>query len=409
MKDKLFHMIHAAFIAPFQSLSLCILYLGAFVALTGMTAMTLFLIFDFASLGMWPVMEHFIVRALGISMVIMPIMLWLSTKISFKAYALLVLSSQLVLGGIFLSLDSGSPVWLQTLLFSVSVASYWALFHLMMSFSVSDHNAANEVCMADAGVTAGVLLGSVLGGVFLTYDLHMVAMVFSLSTMFIGTAIVVGLLYRKICRGEMHMVFFSAGESFSLETFKSQRRNICATAYEGAFQITADFLAPVWLKFMSVSAMGVGLLGAAKIGLKLLVSPIVGHLANKVDHGNGNQNHDLEIGISLKCLGWLPWLFMQTPMLYAFSSMFWTAGQHFFSMGLASRWYRQRSIFKLALREFSLGVGRLAATLVAVPLLFWSLNSYIVFSILLSAAMLLTTSQSRAFAAKHIRRRSPAV
>ncbi|MEC9236305.1 MAG: hypothetical protein VX803_08655, partial [Pseudomonadota bacterium] len=288
--------------------------------------------------------------------------------------------------------------WLQTLLFSISVSSYWTLFHLMMSFSVSDHNSANEICMADAGVTAGVLLGSVLGGVFLTYHLNMLAMIFSVSMMFIGTAMVIGLMARKIQRGEMHLVFFSAGESISYDTFKGQWRNMYSTAYEGAFQIVADFLAPVWLKFMSVSAMGVGLLSAAKIGLKLLVSPVVGHFANQGSSGDGTKNHDLEIGLGLKCLGWVPWLFMQTPFLYAFSSMFWTAGQHFFSMGLASRWYKQRSVFKLALREFSLGAGRLAATLVAVPLLYWSLNSYIVFSILLSAGMMLTTKSFQGFA-----------
>jgi hypothetical protein len=183
---------------------------------------------------------------------------------------------------------------------------------------------------------------------------------------------------------------------------KGQSKNIYSTAYEGAFQVVADFLAPVWLKLMSVSALGVGILSAAKIGLKLLVSPIVGHFANQGADANSGHNHDLEIGLALKCAGWLPWLFMQNPMLYAFSSLFWTGGQHFFSIGLASRWYKQRSVFKLALREFSLGLGHLMATLVAVPLLYWSMHSYIVFSILLSTLMLFTTSFGKSLATQHM-------
>ncbi|MAH06482.1 MAG: hypothetical protein CL561_13080 [Alphaproteobacteria bacterium] len=398
MKEKLFHIIHSAFIAPFQCLSLCVLYFGAFISITGITAVQLFMVFDFASLGMWAIIEHFVIRSLFVSMLIMPLWLWLSTALPFKRYAYLVLSVQIVSGTFLFLAGQGASVWVSTLLFSISVSSYWTLFHLMMSFSVSDHNSANEVCMADAGVTAGVLLGSVLGGVALTYGLGVQTFIMGTVMMFIGTLVVSVLIYKKVQKGELALRFLSEGEELSWHNIKGQSRNIYSTAYEGAFQVVADFLAPVWLKFMSVSAMGVGLLSAAKIGLKLLVSPIVGHFANQGSSGDGTKNHDLEIGLGLKCLGWVPWLFMQTPFLYAFSSMFWTAGQHFFSMGLASRWYKQRSVFKLALREFSLGAGRLAATLVAVPLLYWSLNSYIVFSILLSAGMMLTTKSFRGFA-----------
>lgn len=395
-------MLHAAFVAPFKCLSLCVLYIGAFVSITGITAVSLYMVFDFASMGMWAVMEHFVVRALFISMIIMPIWLWLSTMMSFKGYVSLVLITQVIMGAALLHIGTDGAAWLQTLLFSVSVSAYWTIFHLMMSFSVSDNNSANEICMADAGVTAGALLGSILAGVFLTYGLGQFTLVFGVTMMFVGTVIVFGLMYKKVCHGDLNLVFLSEGETASWAEIKGQSKNIYSTAYEGAFQIVADFLAPVWLKLMSVSAMGVGLLSAAKIGLKLVVTPIVGHLANEASESDETHNHDLEIGLTLKSLGWVPWLFMQTPWLYAFSSLFWTAGQHFFSMGLASRWYKQRSVFKLALREFSLGLGRLAATLVAVPLLYWSLNSYIVFSILLSIAMLFTTSFGKSLAVQHM-------
>ena len=402
MKGSILNMLHAAFVAPFQCLSLCVLYLGAFVSITGITAVQLYMVFDFASLGMWPVMEHFIVRALFVSMLIMPLWFWLSTKMSFLSYAALVLLMQIATGGLLLHFGQDSAVWLQTLLFSSSVASYWTIFHLMMSFSVSDHNSANEICMADAGVTAGTLLGSVLGGVFLTYGLGSFTMVFGVVMMFLGTVIVFSLMYKKVQNGDVDLVFLSEGETASWSEIKGQYKNIYSTAYEGAFHVVADFLAPVWLKLMSVSAMGVGLLSAAKIGLKLLVTPLVGHFANEGSRSEESHNHDLEIGLALKCAGWVPWLFMQNPLLYAFSSLFWTGGQHFFSMGLASRWYKQRSIFKLALREFSLGLGRLTATLVAVPLLYWSMQSYIVFSILLSTAMLFTTSFGKSLATQHV-------
>jgi|GEM_PF-2649288 len=402
MRSTICNILHAAFIAPFTSLSLCIVYLGAFVSMTGITAVQLFMVFDFASLGMWAVMEHFVVRSLFVSMMIMPLWLWLSTVMPFKNYAYLVLGAQVITGAMLFLVGQDAPVWMSTLLFSISVSSYWTIFHLMMSFSVSDHNSANEVCMADAGVTAGVLLGSILGGVALTYGLGVQTFIMGTVMMFIGTLIVSVLIYQKVQKGEFALRFLSEGEELSWRTVQSQSKNIYSTAYEGAFQVVADFLAPVWLKLMSVSALGVGILSAAKIGLKLVVSPIVGHFANQGSDSNATHSHDLEIGLALKCAGWVPWLFMQNPMLYAFSSLFWTGGQHFFSIGLASRWYKQRSVFKLAVREFSLGLGRLTATLVAVPLLYWSMHSYIVFSILLSSMMLLTTSFSKNLAAAHM-------
>lgn len=391
MKGSLGQMLHAAFLAPLKCWSLCVMYLSAFVAITGITSVYLYYIFDFASLGMWPVMEHFIVRALLVSMLIMPLWLWLSTVLPFKLYMALVLMTQVFMVGGLMHIGLDGAAWLQTLLFSTSVSSFWTIFHLLMSFSVSDHNSANEVCMADAGVTAGTLVGSILGGVLLTYGLGDAAVLSGAALLFTGTVMLFVLMHKKISRGQLNLVFLSAEETFSWAEIKTQRKNILGTAYEGAFQIVADFLAPVWLKLMSVSAMGVGLLGAAKIGLKFLVTPFVGYLANEASKSESTHNRDLEVGLALKTVGWLPWLFMHTPLLYTFSSLFWTAGQHFFSMGLASRWYKQRSIFKLAVREFALGLGRLVATCIAVPLLYWSLQSYIVFSIVLSTAMLLTT------------------
>jgi hypothetical protein len=402
MRSTICNILHATFVAPFTSLSLCILYLGAFVSITGITAVQLFMVFDFASLGMWAVMEHFVVRSLFVSMMIMPLCLWLSTVMPFKRFAIFVLTAQVAFGVMLFLVGQDAPVWMSTLLFSISVSSYWTIFHLMMSFSVSDHNSANEVCMADAGITAGVLLGSILGGLALTYGLGVQTFIMGTVMMFIGTLIVSILVYQKVQKGEFALRFLGEGETLSWHTVKGQGKNIYSTAYEGAFQVVADFLAPVWLKLMSVSALGVGILSAAKIGLKLVVSPIVGHFANQASQSDATHSHDLEIGLALKCAGWLPWLFMQNPMLYAFSSLFWTGGQHFFSIGLASRWYKQRSVFKLALREFSLGLGRLMATLAAVPLLYWSMHSYIVFSIMLSTLMLFTTSFGKSIATQHM-------
>tara|TARA_R110002124_G_scaffold149220_1_gene315215 strand:+ start:381141 stop:382358 length:1218 start_codon:yes stop_codon:yes gene_type:complete len=388
-------MLHSTFIAPFKSLTLCVVYLAAFIAVAGMTGVYLYMVFDYATMGMWAVMEHFIVRALFVSMLIMPFCLWLGTVISFKPFMIITSLVQIIASLAFCYIGLDGDNWLLTLLFSISVAVFWSVFHLMMSNLVTDKNAGNEVCMADAGVTVGVLIGSLLGGVSLTMGLGGLAFIVGSIMVVLGTFILYLSMGQSIKKAQMNLSFFGENEGFNLQTLRAKKKNIFSTFYEGSFQTIANYLVPVWLHLMAVSAMGVGFLSAAQIALKIIVSPLVGHFTNKSALAELSSDDDLDIGLSLKAVGWLPWLFLQTPLLYMFSSLFWTAGQHFYSMGMASRWYRKRSICNLALREFSLGFGRLATTLVALPLLYWSLHSYIVFSVVLSVSMVLTTKLAR--------------
>jgi hypothetical protein len=400
MKSLIYTMLHSTFIAPFTSLTLCVVYFAAFLAVAGMTAVYLYMVFDYATMGMWAVMEHIVIRVLFVSMLTMPLLLWVGTVIAFKPFIIITTLIQIIASAAFFYIGPDGANWLLTLLFSVGVAVFWSSFHLMMSNLVTDKNSGNEVCMADAGITVGILVGSILGGVSLTMELGAFAFVAGPLMVILGTFILYLTMGQSIKKSQMSLSFFGPDEDFNLKTLKAQKKNIASTLYEGVFQTIAHYLVPVWLHLMAVSAMGVGFLSAAQVALKIITSPIVGHLTNKTALAELSSDDDLDVGLALKSAGWLPWLFIQTPLLYVFSSLFWTAGQHFYSIGMASRWYRKRSICHLALREWSLGLGRLITTLVALPLLYWSLDFYIVFCVFLSTLMLLTTKFGKSFVMK---------
>lgn len=139
---------------------------------------------------------------------------------------------------------------------------------------------------------------------------------------------------------------------------------LAATAQEGVFQFLIGFFAPVWMYVLGIKSVTMGLLLSLQGVIKLVLSPIAGHLFHE------NKSRDIVFGACIKPLGWIPWILVQAPWVMVISSAIWTTGMHLYAVGMGSRWYQQRCLASQAVREMALGLGRIICTLLAVPVLY---------------------------------------
>lgn len=377
--------IQNGFIEPFKNKAMIPMYLGSLFALIGMTIPQLYLAFDYASAGMEQIIEHMVWRLVIGSVVFMAAWLIMLSKFGPKPFLIIVATAQLVSLIALSIVGIEGTIIIVTLLFVTLATGFWAMFHGAMSIAVSNHNSGNEISLAGVMMSIGVIIGSTVGGLTLHYQRGDIALFLGGVLMFLGT-LCIGLYMLKHAGKTIANVSLY-GENEGIESYLTpyRRQKMFFSAFEGFNQSVIDFLSPIWLMLLSLNGLAIGFITAVSAFLKLVLSPLFGHLANM--GRDGTHNKDLQYGLSLKALGWLPWLFIKNPLIFLISNIFWGAGSHLYAVGLSSRWYKDRSVLGLIIREVCLGVGRLVAILIFIPLMYWDIDVFFKLVIAISLAM----------------------
>lgn len=356
--------LERAFLAPFYSKGRIFNYMAGFLGTFGFAGTMAYFSYDFAQLGAAPLLLYFFVRLGLAGFVFMPLVFFILYKLSLrKAYALMLSAQILTIAYLFLNPEMITAydlfsVSLVGVFFSVMSAPFWAGFHLGMICHTTDENMGNEVSISSIILFSGGMSGGIFSGIALAYFPGVFVGLLLFSAMFVAT------LFQMIL---MWYTDTSPVKATPFKPFKlipKQKMMLWATAQEGVFQFLTSFSAPVWMWFIGIKSVAMGFLISLQGAMKFLVSPLAGHFFHE------RKTRDMLFGGFLKPLGWLPWIIFQAPWVMFLSSFLWTAGNHLFSTGLASRWYSQRCLASQALREMGLATGRIICAFITIPLLF---------------------------------------
>ena len=259
----------------------------------------------------------------------------------------------------------------------------------MMSYTSGD-NRGNEVSVAHLCMTLGIIIGSVSSGYFLSSNVEQSLILFAGFALSILATL---LLYfftktQGLFKHHDNNLQALSGRGF-IQAFINHPERSKATIAEMLHDVVTGTLWPVWMKLIGASSMAIGLLCGATVAMKFVLSPIVGRFVNL------RNGLDSQYGPMIKLVGWLPWLFIVHPLTSLWSSIFFAAGSHIFKIGLEARWYESKTYTHLAVREFLLGTGRLIATIIMVPIMFYATQYYILAGVFMTALVLFSGIQLR--------------
>jgi len=382
--------LHDGFVLPFQRPGLAALYGGVIVGLFGMILLNVFLAFDLASMGMAELLIFLTVHLGSINLVCMPLGFMMLARMRAQTFLCLLVGVQVISLFVMASEAIMSSLVVMGLAYSFISAPFWLIYHSSMLHYSSQKNRGNEISVAHLCMTAGVIAGSICAGFALNFAFDRAFVIYVGFGLTFAATLFLGFFARRCGVFAAHD---KGRKNFHGGSFKKALRDnpvrARATIVEMFHDVVTNTLWPVWMQIIGASGMAVGLLYAATVAMKFVLSPLVGRFVN------ARSGIDSQIGPAIKMIGWLPWLFIVHPLTSLWSSVFFAAGSHVFKIGLEARWYESRSYSHLAAREFYLGVGRIISLCVMVPVLFLASGYFIMAGAMMTALLLLCGSQLR--------------
>lgn len=372
-------LLKRGYIEPFRDWGRSLVYLATFLGNVGFGGAGLYFAFDLASFGMGPLMAFFITRFTFSNFLLMPGGFYLISRFwGWPCFlSLLILSAA---AGIIAFFTTGLPK--DTLLYPVYMAfllsgsscSFWVLFHAALTFSVSDKNIGNDVSISGVIASMGNAVGLLLTGFIMIQASDITApLLYSFLT---AASFLLCLALAKQQKPDFSKGFHPINTIKQGCGFRTKM-----TIYHGIKQFLSFFAAPAWLAVLGVTSIVTGLLLAFNILIHLLSSPFLGHIFHL------NKAQEIKAGTGFVLAGWLPWLISQNSYIMLLSAPLWGMGDNMIHIGVTSRWYQERSLSGNAAREILLGVGRLVACFICIPLLFLiSPMMFFISAIFLSAA-----------------------
>lgn len=290
-----------------------------------------------------------------------------------------------VAGFAALNIHTALPFWVYGAIGASMSVPFWVAYHTAMVMNTTGGNRGNEVVVGDAGLKIGSVIGSLLGGVALMFDMHQIAIITAAFLTCGGTAILIRNLLKQ---SWVALPSTETPPTVMGIIFGSPMRTVL-TILDGAVYNFTFMLAPVWLKILGLGGMMVGVVNSLSVVLNVIVAPLVGMMANKGD------SREVSVGSVLSLAGWLPWAAFSSPLLLAGTYLFWSAGAQFTGLGLMCRWYEVRSVHALAAREILLGVGRILSCVTMLPILYIAFTHFAWASIVMASLLTATSMLAR--------------
>lgn len=376
--SSLRRFFYDAFILPFKDPARGYIYFTSFFFAFGFAFLDIFLALDIGALGARE-LTNFMVAKLGGISVIIPIALLLIGRVSDKVlYPALLLVTATGLFHHFLA-DSPASALQLGLFYACAVSPFWAMYHAMFASVTSDSNIGNEVSLAGTGMTIGMTFGSVLGGFFSQMELDSASVIIGFSIIITSA---LALILKAFKTGFSNALKETGAMDESLiDALKRCKFRSVGSFLEGLMQPPTSNLWIVYLSLAGIGAAAVGIWQAIMVLVKVVVTPLAGSLVN---HG---RRREMMLGAGLNMLGWTPFLYGVTSFFVLIFMNIWAVGLQLFSTGLTSAWYGSRTVSAIIVREMLMGVARVGATFVMVPLLYASPQNFINTIMVISALM----------------------
>jgi len=370
--------LHNAFILPFKDPARAYIYFSSFFFALGSAFLDVFIAIDSSKLGAAE-LTYFLLGKFVVAMTFIPFGLYcmgrVNDKILYSGFIALMAAG---LAAIVVLQSQLSP-WQAGLIFAMASAPFWPIYHIMFATATTDKNIGNEVSLSGTGLTVGITVGSLLGGFCSQYQ-------WGVWGLISGFVILIGATLAMIIRAYRSRFTESLQQSGAMsescfQALKRSRYRSVGAVLEGLFHLPSGNLWLVYLGTAGIAAGAVGAWQAVMVLSKVVATPFAGSLVN---HG---RRREMLFGSGLNLLGWVPFLFGVGSGFVLLFMNIWAVGMQLFSTGLASVWYSSRTVAAIMVREILMGVGRVAATLALVPILYASPLHFIQATLLISVAI----------------------
>lgn len=370
----MFRSFYMAFIAPIKDQKMSSLYTALGAGVFGFAFIDLFFILSLANLGAPSLIVFFTLRFVLANLMMHPAITVAHNALGFRAtvIALSALQALIMTCVAFDSTALTSP-YMAAVFLAIASTPYWHFYHLVMTHKTSDHNRGNEVSIANILTSIAAAGGSIVAGTFADFHLNDTGqwtgtLIIIVATILMGRLVIITQDDKKNAARAAKASVLVMIARLKISTMKT-----ASTIFFGMHQAMTTYLLPVWLFLLGFDGLETGLILAATIILKLILSPFVGHLANQ------GAYKDIRLGCAFKIIGWAPWPIITDPLLFGWSLTFWALGAHFHDTGIMSRWYAARYNEDISGREMCLGMGRILGTIAGVSILF---NTIVLFPVL---------------------------
>lgn len=365
-----------AFVLPFRDPVRSFMYFISFFFALGFAFLDVFITIDAAGLGENEFTQYMVAKFGLLSLLIPAALLGMGRvgdRVFYGALIAVTLASLLYVvlkGGDLSPLEAGA-------FYAVFVSPFWAVYHIMFAVATSDENIGNEISLAGTGMTVGITLGSLAGGVCSQLELESAGAVLGF---FIVAGATLSLIFRAGSTGLIGRLRQSGAIDETLwEALKRCKYRSLGSFLEGIFNIVGGNLWIVYLRFAGISAAAVGAWQAVMVVSKIVITPFAGDLVN---HG---KRREMVLGAGLNLLGWTPFLFGAQSFFVMISMNVWAVGSHLFSTGLTSAWYGSRTIAAIVVRELIMGVSRVGFIFLLVPVVYADPAAYIKITVVIGA------------------------
>lgn len=360
--SELYGQYKEAFGEPLKNKTFVFVCFIAFLTNMAILGANIIAAVDLTSAGMWEVMR-FLTIEYALLGLLMPLFIWILPRLRPKSF-LAIFGGTLFLpffGTLFLS-DFIPLSILYGVGLSALVGIAWSLLHPLMSIIVTDKNSGHETAFFAFSVTSGNFVGALVGGAMSVFMADKLAILIMLGVSAASMLVLCLYCLKKelpIFQPDKKFVFKEIFEKIIAQPGRS-----VMTSLQGVTHLATYSLVPFWLKILGMNGLGIGIIAALRISMQTLFAPMAGRLAMD------DPTKGLKLGCALKLAGWMPWLVSANPLMMIFANLFWSGGNHLFSVGLDNDWYRDRSFASQASREVLLALGRLILIPILVPALF---------------------------------------
>jgi len=390
--SKFGYLLHIGFIAPFRSYERFLVYIAAIIGSGSVMAASFLISFNLFFYGPLSLLGYFVIRFMFANLFWLPYLLYAFEKYKLRHFIIPLAIIKIAALGLFLSYHdfiltdiNFTKGALLAVLNIIMSATFWLFHHRLMIEYLSDDNHGNDISVAEFALNIGALIGAVAGGWAVAAMGFTGALVICFVLMMAAIIIYFHLMARRPLEKKPFAFF---------DMYKTIFENISRSSNMIVFSANhflLYFFAPVWMAAIGLSSIKTGIVIALQSLIKFLASPIVGYLTNR------NKGEETLIGATSKTLGWLPWLFSQSQILLIPSSILWFIGSHFYNVGAISRWYKGRSGKYIGASEICRGIGRISASLILIPLLYYSHDMFFVACFMLASLGMVSSKVEKRF------------
>lgn len=380
------NFLYKSLLAPFASPERAILYICAFMGAFGSYGLLIYLAFDYTQANLSPVISFFMSKIVVSHIIIAPaILIFIRRYLNARVFGGLNIMQWLGMIGLVFAItviDTSNPIdtFAIGLVISMITEPFFAVYQMMMIRLTTDKNRGHEVSMAELCLKIGIVSGSIVAGLMLTFFPGIVFLIFAAMCLIVPTFILVVMFIQTQNMDDKMRIMENAGMPMEtkgtvlvadktvsfLAPFTLLFKDVpmaLLTILQGGMSALVTIYAPIWLKVLGFSALATSMVLGMQISARFLVGPFTGWLYEK---GKGQE---LFLASAIFSLSWLLWIVLPYGIAFTAAVVLWAIYTHMMNVGLDGRWYAGKTLEGMACREVCFGIGRLALLVILIPLL----------------------------------------